>query len=548
LPLAATAFFVVYSFLSLAAPLRFNSPDESSNYFFASSFAKDGRLWSFEPLNLFVPGMVHPRSVRVVDLFLVPGGFLGLPVLYGSLARVFGLGIVPFLTPLLAALSALALASLVRKFFDERTGLFAGLLLLVNPVWWYEASRPLMPNILFVSLVIFSAWFLLVEPLFAARQGRLRGRWAIFWSIDGALAGVLCGLALAVRLSEAYWLVLASAVLIVASIRKLPWSKLTFFTFFAIASFLPFLLLNHSLYGSLSGTGYGPGFGGVSVDDLPAGMGARLLGPLAPYLFPLGFAPRTALANFWIYGLSFFWWWSLVVIVALAAAAVRAVRSWRQGTKLPRAAVISAWLGGLVCLWLVMFYGSWTIRDNPDPNAVTVGTSYFRYWLPVFVFSVVPVAWALAAFTEKLSAGRRRLAALVLFSVLAVASATAVFCAKEEGLLALRANLIRYDQEVSRAVAMTENKALIVVDRADKLIFPERSVIYPFRSDATMTALAELADHAPLYYYGITLPENDLRYLREEKLPPLGLTIERLESFRDESLYALRVAPIKSQP
>lgn len=548
LPLAAAAFFVVYSFLSLAAPLRFNSPDENSNYFFIGTFVADGRLWSFEPLNLVAPGLIHPRSVRVVDSFLVPGGFLGLPVLYGAAAKVFGMGVVPFLTPLLAALSALALSSIVRKYFGERAGLFAGLLLLIDPVWWYEASRPLMPNILFTALVIFSAWFLLAEPLLNARQGRPRRRWDVFWRADSALAGALCGLALAVRLSEVYWLALAAAVLVIASVRKLPWYKPALFAFFVTLTFLPFLFLNQSLYGSLSGTGYGPGFGGVSVDDMPAGRGARLLGPLLPYLFPLGFAPRTALTNFWTYGLSFFWWWSLIVGAALVAAAVKAVRLRRQGAKLARPAVIGACLGGLVCLWLILFYGSWTIRDNPDPRAVTIGTSYFRYWLPIFVLSVVPVAWALAALVEKLSAGRRWLAGFVLFAGLAVISAWAVFGAKEEGLLALRANLIRYDQEVSRAVARTERNALIVVDRADKLFFPERAVIYPFRSDATMSALTELSDHVPLYYYGISLPESDLRYLREEKLPPLGLTIDPLESFREESLYALHIAPIKARP
>jgi len=538
-----SAFFLAYSFLPLTAPLRFNSPDENANYFFSGTFVDGSRLWSFEPLDLAVPGLVHPRSMRIIDNFLVPVGFIGLPVIFGSIAKVAGMGAVPFLTPLFAVLAAAAFASIVGRFFGRRTGVLSGLLLLVCPVWWYEASRTLMPNILFVSLAVFAAWFLLTAPVLAARAGKPRKSYDLVWRADGALAGLCFGLALAVRPSEVYWLALIAAVLFVANRRKLPWSRLALFILFAAGILLPFFGMNKALYGNWLGTGYAVSAGEQAVASLPAGHGARLLGGLQPYLFPLGFAPRTAWHNFWLYGARFFWFWTLLVGISAAAAVFAAWRRRRAAKPLDRNAVVYALVLGLTSVWLVLFYGSWTIQDNPDPTAVTIGTSYFRYWLPIFLLSVVPAAWALGAAAERL-AGRWCIPALAaVIAVLAAVSAHAIFTAPQEGLLVLRDNLRRYDSEVKQVLAKTEKNALIVVDRADKLFFPDRSVIYPLRSEQTYAALGDLGRHVPLYYFGIAFPEKDLEYLRQEKLPPLGLTIEPVLSFGEEALYALPRLP-----
>lgn len=540
------ACFIVYSFLALTAPPRFNSPDENANHYFTGIFAESGYLYSFESLNLAVPGLIHPRSVRVVDDFLVPGGFIGLPVIYGSVARVFGLGVTPFLTAFMAVLASLAFVSIVAKFFGRPTGYLAGWLLLINPVWWYQASRAFMPNSLFVSLLILAAWFMLVAPLAALKGDRTRRRWDVFWRADGVVAGVLLGLALSVRLSEIYWIFLAMAAIIVASFKKIPWSRLLLLLFFTVLMLLPFMGMNRSLYGSWTGTGYGSGLGGVPVEDLPAGRGAQLLGPLQPFLFPLGFAPRTAWRNFWTYGVAFFWWWSVLVGASLLVAAVHWLR--RRPTAsgpAPRAFAVAAVLVGL---WLSLFYGSWTIHDNPDPQAVTIGTSYLRYWLPLFVLSTVPVAWALTLFIGRLPKPWRKPLLGLFLAGLTLVSGLSVFGSEEEGLLAVRASLSRYDREVEQVLAATEPDALIIVDRADKLLFPERRVMYPLRSETTFAALPKLLGRAPLYYFGITFPEKDLDYLRREKLPPLGLTIEPVSQFREESLYSLRPLPPASAP
>lgn len=535
---ACLAFFAAYAFLPLTAPHRYNSPDETSNAFFSVHFSRFGNLWTVEPLNLVLKeGLVHPRSVRVADNFLVPGGFIGLPVIYGAVARAAGPAVIPFLTPFFAVAAAVAFGWLAALWLGRRGGFIAAAAILVQPAWWYASSRTLQPNVLFAAFVIFSAAMFFRAPVLAAVERRAAGAGGLrlLRLADGAAAGILMACAVAVRMAEAYWILIAALVLVVACRKRVPWGRLAAFAVTAAFAAAPLLIMNQAVYGSPFATGYGTGVS-VPAGEMPQGFGNALLGPLRPYLFPLGFAPRTALANFWTYGLAFFWWWSLLVVCGVVAYALS-----RRRARLPWSPAAKAYAAtaAAVTVWLVLFYGSWRVQDNPDPEAVTIGSSYLRYWLPVFVLSVVPVAWLASAATERLS--RRAAAAwLAAAFVLAAASSGAdVFLAKGEGLLAVRANLVRYDAVVKEIVAKTPERSLVITDRADKYVFPDRPVITPLRAETTYAALPILKKFASLYYFGITFPERDLAYLRTEKLPPLGLTIDPVETFGDETLYAL---------
>ncbi len=513
--LACVALFFAYAFIPLAAPPRFSSPDEASNSFFVREFATTGKLWHFDPLNLIAPGIVHPRSVRVVDDLLVPGGFLGLIVLYGGLAAIFGLAAVPYFTAFFAVAGGVVWGALVAHFFGKRAGTLAGALLLIEPAWWYESSRPLFPNVLFMTLLFAAAWCFFATPL---RRS------------SGAVAGALFGLALATRTSEIYWLALGIAALAARNYKRIPWLRTIAFFAAAALAFAPFLFLNKTLYGSYVATGYGAV--GAPVVGTLHGRGEALLGPLAPILFPLGFAPRTAIENAWTYGVAFFGWWSLIVGAAVA---------WLAARRRPLPAALKNFfiVASVASAYLVFFYGSWTIHDNPDPHAVTIGSSYLRYWLPIFAASTVPIAIALDAIAARLAPRRQTvILVLVLFAV-AAASGVTVFGAKDEGLLAMRDALIRDDAAAKEIVARTPPDAVVIVDRADKYVFPERSVIVPLRSDATYAALGALVARIPVYYFGLALPPADLAYLRQTTLAPQGLAISPVEATVEGTLYRI---------
>lgn len=542
--LALAALAAAYAFLPLAAPAIPASPDEAANRYFAELFAERGELWRFESINLKAQGLVHPRSTRVVGEFIVPGGFLGLPVLYGAVAAVLGPAVIPYLTPLVAALAVVVWGLLVTHLFGRRIGAFAAFLLAFHPIWWYETARTLQPNVLFLALVITAAWLFLAEPFRRAAGERTRP--ALFTQADAALAGLALGLALATRASEAYWLVMAAVVAAWYGRHAFPWHRVAVAAVFCALTCVPFIVLNVAAYGSPFATGYGA-VGDAPVGDLPHGKGAALLasiaGPLQPYLFPLGFAPRAALRHFADFGLGIVWWWSVLVACAFVALVSEARRRRRAGE--PIAAPVKAYaaIALPVALWLILFYGSWTIRDNPDPDAVTIGSSYLRYWLPIYVLTTVPVAWLVARATAFLRGAARPAFAAAFLIMYALSGAADVFFAPQEGLLATRASLYDSERKAAAIFAATPEQAIIVADRADKYLFPERRVIVPLRSEATYAALGRLKHAAPLYYFGITFPESDLAWLRTVKLPPLGLTIEPVLTIGEESLY--RFDPIE---
>lgn len=537
-----TALFFAYAFLPFAAPPRFASPDESSNHFFASLFANEGKLWHFDSLNLYADGRIRPRSTRFVGEFVVPGGFLGLPVLYGGVAKAFGTGVLPFLTPVVAAFGVLGWGLLLRKFFGGKVALFGAALLAFHPAWWYGAARTFQPNVLFASLATWSAWMLVASPI----RGALgeRGGLPLLRNADAPIAGILFGLALAVRPSEAYWIAPAALAALIALRGKVPWARLAVFFAFTVLALAPFLFLNKTVYGGWLSTGYGDDPTGIPTASQPQGGGARLLGPLRPVLFPLGFAPRVAFANAVTYGLGIFAWWSVLTAAALVWFAGVALRMRRERKNFHPTTVAAVWFAAIGALWLVLFYGSWTVQDNPDPSAVTIGSSYLRYWLPLFLSSSALVAWAAKDASERLlkpSAAKP----VIVISLVAyfVIAACVVFRSPQEGLLALRRTLIAEDVAAKGVVARTEDKAVVVVDRADKFLWPERRVMLPLRDEGTYATLGKIKESTPLYYFGITFPESDLRWLNETKLPPLGLGIEYVETFGEETLYRFTVIP-----
>jgi hypothetical protein len=318
---AAFLLVVAYSFLPLTAFGHFTSPDENANFFFSRLFARGQVLYYWDPANLFAAGGAFPRSMRVVDDFTVPVGFIGLPVLLGGIGALLGLTAIPFVTPVLSVLGLIGWFLLVGRHFGTRIGAAAAVILAVHPVWWYETARTMQPNVVFLSLLIWSAYFLVVSPLggrFGSRIGPL---------VDSVAGGILLGLALAVRTSEVYWIVLAALVIAAADFRKIPWARLVVGAFAATLTLLPFASMNRDLYGSVWRSGYGSVTSAESVAAAGGGLGMKLIGPLQPYLFPLGFAPRTALGHFWSYGFGLIPWWSLAV--ALSAAWL--VWLWRKG-------------------------------------------------------------------------------------------------------------------------------------------------------------------------------------------------------------------------
>jgi hypothetical protein len=163
-----------------------------------------------------------------------------------------------------------------------------------------------------------------------------------------------------------------------------------------------------------------------------------------------------------------------------------------------------------------------------------------RYWLPVFVFSIPFVSEAIVWISNR---GRTRLARglfLCAFVVLMIGlNVRVVFFEGQDSLTRVAEELRESSQIKKEVTALTPSDSVIIVDRGDKLFFPQRHVRYPLRSETTYELMPKIASTSPLFYYGITFPQSDLNYLNQSKLKSLGLQIGSIKTFDEETLYKI---------
>jgi len=504
----------------------FISPDETANAFFANQFAQTGTLSTQQPFAGALRDQLFPRSIMATQGKLVPVGFLGLPVLYGVFVYFFGSRILLILTPLLALLAALALKRVFTQLFSTQIGNLTALLFLITPAVWYYSARALMPNVLFISLLIFAATHFFCAPLsrhLKRCEKRLGPLTALQKTIDVYVAGMCVGLAIFVRASEAIWIVPTIVLLFFFFRERYGWNSVSRFFIGMTMGILPLLIFNQLTYGSPLVTGYTP-----QDNSLVAQLSSRtqsFVSQIVSTVFPFGLAPKTALRHFFDYQMGLFWWLTLLTIAGL----------WLLRKKKTYLCVffgVSAWLG----IW----YGSWTIFDNPDASHVTIANSYVRYWLPMTVLALPFMAQTILWIAQRIGRSSQQLIlCTVIFFMLFGLSVNAVFFRGQDGLIQVAQTLQTSKTIRDDVLVQTPHDAVFIVDRADKLFFPERSVRYPLRSEATYALLPQIVEIAPLYYYGITFPQADLDYLNNVRLPQLGLRIQYLKTYEEESLYRL---------
>lgn len=518
------------------------SPDEKANAFFTERFAQTRTLSVLEPLNIEFDDALHPRSTVSIDGRIVPGSFIGLPVLYGSLAAVIGSWIVPFLTLIIAALGVFAYYAIAKKLFNQNIAFISSLLLAIHPGWWYYAARSLMHNVLFLSLLIFAAYFMLVRPL---RQRKSKIAWLP--ELDIVLSGLFLGGAIFVRASEIVWIGLVLIFLAIVYRSKITVRASVLFIIAIIIALIPMFDLNRSTYGSPVAIGYTIEDGNDQADfipailatpatpETPATLRQSIEQTLKPF-FPFGIHPRAIWRNFNHYAITIFWW--LAVLILIGIPLFYPERKISKDERKIRKVYLAVF--GFVSLWLVVLYGSWVIHDNPDPAAVTIANSYVRYWLPMYLLAMPLAAYAIDWISQRArtkSAQKLIIAALLVLSF--GLSVRLVYFSKDDGLVDASKTLQRSVEIKTQVFSQTEPDSVIIVDHADKLFFPDRRVLQPLRSERTYQLMPRIIEQVPLYYYGITFPQKDVIYLNTEKLKGLGLRIDLIETFDEESLYKI---------
>lgn len=535
-------------FLSVTSPHLFVSPDETANAVFIQEMKRDGTLQVDGPyLEL---GPVHPRSTFSSGVEgILPVGFLGLPVVYGWIVSLLGMGVLPYITAVISLLGVLSFFWVMKRWKGERFACLSTILLATHPAWMYYTARHLMPNVLFVSFLLFAAFF-----------------WSTYWykhvsqKTESAhmrssgyvlLGGICVGLALFVRTSEIVW-VLPVLIGLFLFLRKTVCCRVLKMALFGIViGLIPPFVYNQQTFGGPLIFGYQAATQSVSVaHDVLADTAAQvtLLTPrvlwdhvqvwLAP-VFPFGVHPRTVVRNVGAYGFLLFGW--LTILMAIGIFSRKNVLTKWLALSFEKKMSIGLFL--CAALWLLVAYGSWTIVDNPDPTQISIANSYIRYWLLLFVVSVVFAAQGMEGLAKVISK-KTKISAHWIMPVLLLCivglNVYATVGVHPDGLRFVAAQLERDGEIKEELLARVPKDAIVIVDRADKLLWPERAVVTPLRSETTYALMPTFIEkNIPLYYYGVTFPVRDLTYLNEVKLAEEELKITLIQRFDAESLYEI---------
>jgi hypothetical protein len=519
-------FFLSTLYLVIDIPIIFNSPDESANFLFSREVAATGMPRISEQRNEDLHGLLGPRSMSSVKDSLVPTSFLGMPVVFGALGSVFGIFFMLIITPILSILTVLAWRSIILQMFKK---IFiadvSAFLFMIHPAFWYYSGRTMMHNVAFLSFLIFGVWF-------AFRQSKQH--------VDFILAGLCIGLALAFRTSEVMWVLPSCAAILFIVRRHTSWEQRIVFFASVLLALIPFMLFNNALYGSVLTTGYQADLSAVpfsdsqSIEVIQYDDEESLLARVTGLILPFGFHEKAILRHVWQYGVALYPWMSILSLIGMVLLFYRCENivhrdrwKWMLGVTF------------LLSVWLGIFYGSWTFHDNPDPTIFSLGNSYVRYWLPLFLLSTPFAALALFQLSRWLRVSRARYAVIGLLLCIMTALSTQLVFFGDDGFIPTRRALYSFAEKRSVILENTMEDSIVIVDRADKFVFPHRSVIQPLRSEATYQSIPTMLNLAPLYYFGITFPEHDLKYLNDKKLQELDASIHPVVTVGDETLYRI---------
>lgn len=547
--IAAMAFFVFassFNYLSQTSDfVKWLSPDETANYTVSKLYAETGSLQFFEKYNLIAKDLIHPRSFRSDWGWVKPVSFIGMPLMYGTIGRLAGVEALPYITPFIGAIGIIFFYLLIKRIFDKNVAVVSALLLSVFPVYIYFSARSFFHNILFTVLFIIGLYFTVMMARTKEPKEEDSSRRIIF----SLLGGLCTGAAITARASELMWVAPLLIGLYIFNFRKINILHVGIWGLSALIACIPMLEWNQILYGSWRASGYpelnnslytlqanGKELTQTATTGNFAALQAAAL-KIKTTVFHFGFNPGQSKRMFIAYVKDMFPW-----LFWLGGIGVVAFIAWFKKYSLGRWLFLFAWIG--VSGILIMYYGSWVFFDNPDPRSFTIGNSYTRYWLPVYLGALPFISFLFVRLTEWM---RPRLLSLALPLVAIVAIATVsiqfVWGDSSEGIKASIDKQLDSKDEWREVLGLTEPNAVIITRYHDKLLFPERKVLIGLFTDKNMIAeYAVLAKRLPVYYYNFNFQTADVEYLNNGPLKEAGINLAEVKKVTDRfTLYRVNV-------
>ena len=490
---------------------QYNSPDERANDLFARTWAHEGVLsYPAAVQNAGLSYPLFPRSTQPVGELLRPVGFIGMPLVLGTLARIFGDGALPYITLIVFFLGAGAWWFITHRVFGKEIADVSVWLYLLHPALVYYSVRGLYPNMMLLCMVLIAvACAMRAYEIWKKRGGIV---WQFFvWC---AAAGFATMIALLVRPPEALVMfgLVASAAMVFGE-KKVRRVGATIILALCAIALLGWFARR---VGALSGA-------------YPFLRDSSLFG----ILFPFGIDVGLIWHNCIHFIVRLFWPW---VLLSTAGVLWWAYEAYRTRTW-PRMILAYLWVVVPASLWLFAAYGSWRINDNPaDPHAVTIGISYVRYWLPHFLFRMPFAVILVFALRERFFPywSKQKVAAILVLT-LGLFGAWRMWSGVD-GMGAVLKENQEAKKVVAEVVQMMPPHGVLAVRAWDKHFFPLVPVLQPFPKELhTFTAVHELRKkNIPVLAFIAALNETDVWWLATN-----GLHAREIKKFGSHILYEI---------
>lgn len=475
-------------------PQIFSWPDETATASFIQNFVNNGSLRINQPYNLISADLIHPRSTNIAGHDIVPTGFIGMPLIYGIMAKVVGTGFIPFITTLLAIVALYFFFSTVELFFDRRTAIIGTLLLALQPAWWYYANFSLLPNIPFVSLLIIG--FALILPALKTKHSTQELTFGIFF----------ISLALMIRPNELWWVGLLLITLLVFAWKKIYVRQVVLMAIIPIIFGAIYLAVNKITYGSPFAFGY------QALNGEGAVVASSIWQKIFKLFFPFGIDPILAVKIFIRYILP-------VHAPTIILALIGAVLTWKNfGWR------VYTILLAITATYLSLYYLSMPTEDLFMLSVSKLGISYHRYLLPIVVMNIPLAAYALNMLAKKLSPNRSSILTAFFISAISALAFFQVLFWGGDNLIAVRQSISQYHELHDQVILLTPDDSIIITERADKWLFPDRAIIQEGNLLASAPGVLDsLSMQRPLYLItfsdqsNLELVDNILGELKRQK-------------------------------
>ncbi|MDD5039776.1 MAG: glycosyltransferase family 39 protein [Patescibacteria group bacterium] len=500
----AVVFFIIYSWFLKGVNQKFISPDETANYFFINLYAEKGTFYFNDSLQQVADGYIHPRSMKVVDGRTVPSSFIGIIIFYGTIAKLFGTWVIPFLTPFFSIIGVIFFFLLLRLIFNEKIAFLSSLLLLLMPPYWYYSSRGMFHNILFISFFIIALYFLVK----GIKCSLSRFGWLLY-----VTSGLFIGCALWVRTSEILWVLATIIIIILANRKVVHWRDVFSILTPILLWILIFFMLNHFIYGSIFAIPYGTSLHSTSAATSTEQAFFIKLSRLIIYN---KLNILDALSNFYQYCFILlpilFFLLLTGIILTLKNIICNSMCNFfaeikKYSRRVPRSHQLYYFLFTVFSIWLIIYYGSASFYEYQDGEQIIVGSSFVRYWLPIYVFCLpIIIITFIDIITVFKSIWLRKILFSLFIFVVCTISIQKVLLNQVDGLVQIKKYAEANKLIDKQVIAITEREAIIIAGNADKIFFPERRIIARLPSDKQLASsvINHLHQLVPLYFFYTT--------------------------------------------